>query len=50
MGGQEVDIVRREGDPGKAVQAGRMGKRLNIPTSKYIYKETINPRRGSVSK
>ena len=29
MGGQEVDIGRREGDPGKPVQAGRRGKRLN---------------------
>ena len=28
MGGQEVDIGCREGDPGKAVQAGRRGKRL----------------------
>ena len=27
--GQEVDIGRREGDPGKAVQAGRRGKRLS---------------------
>ena len=28
MGGQEVDIGRREGDPGKALQAGRRGKEL----------------------
>ena len=26
---REVDIGRREGAPGKAVQAGRWGKRLN---------------------
>ena len=33
MGGQEVDIGRREGDPGKAVQAGRRGKRLKSYTA-----------------
>ena len=30
MGGWEVDIGRRGGEPGKAVQAGKRGKRLII--------------------
>ena len=28
MGVAEVDIGRREGEPGKAIQAGKRGKRL----------------------
>ena len=28
MGGQEVDIGRRKGEPGRPVQAGIRGKRL----------------------
>ena len=30
MGVAEVDFGRRVGDPGKAVQAGRRGKELNM--------------------
>ena len=32
MGDAEVDIGRREGEPGKAVQAGKRGKRLRVNT------------------